>query len=188
MYGRTVTVKGHSPTFSGRFSIFAPLSSAILGFTEVVSDVDDSSGLVVNLDLLPAVPTARVGSVDDDLVNQFIQHFRRQFFRVGVLSDTFEELMKVIGFLLTAVNERLLISNDLPHLSLLLLILRGELIKPLRGEPSSHHVLIDAFEQYIQILIPSFQNHNVIIVISQQSTMDRTLPPLQVSIFCGQLT
>ena len=62
-----MTVKGHSPAFSGRFPIFTPLSSAVPGFTEVVSDVNDPSGLVVNLNLLPAVPTALVGSVDDNL-------------------------------------------------------------------------------------------------------------------------
>ena len=57
MYGRAVTVKGHSPAFSGRFSLFAPLSSAVPGFTEVISDVDDPSGLVVNLNLLSAMST-----------------------------------------------------------------------------------------------------------------------------------
>ena len=62
MYRRTVTVKGHSPAFSGRFSISAPLSPAVPGFTEVVSDVDDPSGLVVNLNLLPTVSTAPLGS------------------------------------------------------------------------------------------------------------------------------
>ncbi len=76
MYGRAVTVKSHSPAFSGRFSISVPLSSAVPGFTEVVSDVDDPNSLVVNLNLLPTVPTALVGSVDDDLVNQLVQHFR----------------------------------------------------------------------------------------------------------------
>ena len=89
MYHRTVTVKGHSPTFLGRFLISVPLSSAAPGFTEVVSDVDDPSGLVVNLNLLLTVPTALAGSVDDDLVNQFVQHFHRQFIRVGILADAF---------------------------------------------------------------------------------------------------
>ena len=161
MYGRAVTVKGHSPAFSGRFSISAPLPPAVPSFAEVVSDVDDPSGLVVNLNLLPAVPTALVGSVDDNLVNQFIQHFRRQFFRGGVLSDAFQKLLEVVGFLLAVVNQRLQFPNDLPHLLLLLLVLRGEFVKPLRAEPSRHHVLVDTLEQHIQVLVPPFQRHNV---------------------------
>ena len=116
MYGMAVTVKSHSPAFSGRFSISVPLSSAVPGFTEVVSDVDDPSGLVVNLNLLPTVPTALVGSVDDDLVNQLVQHFRCQFFRVGVLADTFQELLEIVDFLFAIVNQRLQFPNggDLP--------------------------------------------------------------------------
>ena len=102
-----MTVKGHSPAFSGRFPLFTPLSSAVPGFTEVVSDVNDPSGLVVNLNLLPAVPTALVGSVDDDLVNQFVQHFRRQFFRVGILADAFQKLPQIVGFLFPIVDQRL---------------------------------------------------------------------------------
>ena len=156
-----MTVKGHSPAFSGRFPLFTPLSSAVPGFTEVVSDVDDPSGLVVNLNLLPAVSATFVRSVDDDLVNQFVQHFRRQFFRVGVLADTFQKLPEVVGFLLTIVNQRLQFPNDLPYLLLLLLVLRGEFVKPLRAEPSRHHVLIDALEQDIQVLVPTLQRHNV---------------------------
>ena len=111
MYGRAVTVKGHSPAFSGRFSISVPLSSVVPGSTEVVSDVNDSSGLVVNLNLLPTVPTALVGSVDDNLVNQLVQHFRCQFFRVGVLADTFQELPEIVGFLFAIVNQRLQFLN-----------------------------------------------------------------------------
>ena len=105
------------------------------------------------------MPTAFVGSVDDDLVNQFIQHFRCKFFRVGVLSDTFEELLKVIGFLLSIVNERPQFSNDLPHLSLLLLILRGELIKPLRGKSSS------LFESWFEEqLLPALPPDTVVVM------------------------
>ena len=123
--------RSQSCTFSGRFPFFTPLTPAVPGFTEVVSDVDDPSGLVVNLNLLPAVPTALVGSVDDDLVNQFVQHFRRQFFRVGILSDTFQELPEVVGVLFAIVNQRLQFPNDLPYLLLLLFVLRGEFVKQL---------------------------------------------------------
>ena len=71
------------------------------------------------------MPTALVGSVDNNLVNQFVQHFRRQFFRVGVLADALKELLEVMRFLLTIVDEGLQLPNDLPYLLLLLLILSG---------------------------------------------------------------
>ena len=107
------------------------------------------------------MPTALVRSVDDNLVNQFIQHFRRQFFRVGVLADAFQKLPEVVGFLFAIFDQRLQFPDDLSHLLLLLLVLRGELVKSLRIEPSRHHVLVDALEQHVQILIPPLQRHNV---------------------------
>ncbi len=75
--------------------------------------------------------TALVRSVDDDLVNQFVQHFRRQFFRVSILADTFQELPEVVGVLFAIVNQRLQFPNDLPYLLLLLFVLRGEFVKQL---------------------------------------------------------
>ena len=75
--------------------------------------------------------TALVRSVDDDLVNQFVQHFRRQFFRVGVLADAFQKLPEVVGFLFAIVDQRLQFPNDLLCLLLLLFVLRGEFVKQL---------------------------------------------------------
>jgi hypothetical protein len=126
-----VTVTGHSPASSGRFPFLTPLPPAVPGFTGVASNVDDPSGLVVNLYFLSAMSTALVRSVDDDLVNQFVQHFRRQFFRVSILADTFQELPEVVGVLFAIVNQRLQFPNDLPYLLLLLFVLRGEFVKQL---------------------------------------------------------
>ncbi len=43
MYGRAVTVKGHSPAFSGRFPFLAPLPPAVPGFAEVVLSTAEES-------------------------------------------------------------------------------------------------------------------------------------------------
>ena len=102
-----MTVKGHSPAFLGCFLLSAPLPSAVSNFTEVISDVDDPRCPVVNLNLLPAVPIALLRSMDDDFANHFVQHFRRQFFRIGVFLDIFEELLEIACFMLTIFNKRL---------------------------------------------------------------------------------
>ena len=44
---------------------------------------------------------------------------------------------------------------------LLLRVLRGEFVKPLRAELFRHHVLIDVLEHHIQILIPLLQRHHI---------------------------
>ena len=93
--------RSQSCAFSGQFSIFTPLTSA--------------------------VPRLRRG---------------RQFFRGGVLADIFQELPEVKGFLPAIADQRLQLPDDLAYL--LLLILRGELVKPLRADPSRRHVLVYA--------------------------------------------
>ena len=65
---------------------FLPLSSAVACYGEIIGDIDDANGFVVDINLLPPVSAAFVGSVYNDFVNQVVDNLRSQFCRIGVLA------------------------------------------------------------------------------------------------------
>ena len=60
--------------------------SAVEGNAVLISNIDNTRSLVVNLNLLFSVTAALVGSVYHDLVNQIVQDFRRKFLGIGILA------------------------------------------------------------------------------------------------------
>ena len=81
--------------------------SAVEGNAVLIGNIDNARGLVVNLYLLFSVAAALVGSVYHNSVNQIVQDFRSEFLRIGVFAYIPQKLLKVVLFLLAAVNQLL---------------------------------------------------------------------------------
>ena len=80
---------------------------AVEGNAVLIGNVDNSRSLVVNFNLLLSVAAALVWSVYHDFVNQIIQDFRCKLLRIGILANILQKLLKVVLFLLAAVNQLL---------------------------------------------------------------------------------
>ena len=61
--------------------------SAVEGNAVLISNIDNTRSLVVNLNLLFSVTAALVGSVYHDLVNQIVQDFCCKLLRIGILAN-----------------------------------------------------------------------------------------------------
>ena len=81
--------------------------SAVEGNAVLIGNIDNARCLVVNLYLLFSVAAALVGSVYHNSVNQIVQDFRSEFLRIGVFAYIPQKLLKVVLFLLAAVNQLL---------------------------------------------------------------------------------
>ena len=115
-------------------------------------EVKPPDKLQINLDLLCSISIHLFRGMDDDFLNELVNHRRSQFRKIRVLLCQSEEPFHVGGVLLKAVQRRLRLRDGLPERCLFLLIPGKESVKAFLSNASHRIGFVQFLDDGVQFL------------------------------------